>query len=97
MPLDLLCNCRFESSGEPSSFSTDVNPYEELDKGSAARLLKDHVRYYREDRTHHGLGKDADHHEFKLALHKKEKLLESVVSRLRVMRPALEPMPELRR
>jgi hypothetical protein len=38
-----------------------------------------------------------DHHEFKLALRKKEKLLESVENRLRVMQPALEPMPELRR
>jgi hypothetical protein len=37
-----------------------------------------------------------DHHEFKLALRKREKLLESVVNRLRVMQPALEPMPELR-
>jgi hypothetical protein len=37
-----------------------------------------------------------DHHEFKLALRKKEKLLESVENRLRVMQPALEPMPELR-
>jgi hypothetical protein len=36
-----------------------------------------------------------DHHEFKLALRKKEKLLESVVGRLRVMQPALEPIPEL--
>ena len=31
-----------------------------------------------------------DHHEFKLALRKKEKLLDSVVSRLRVMQPELE-------
>ena len=38
-----------------------------------------------------------DHHEFKLALRKKEKLLESVENRLTVMQPALEPMPELRR
>jgi hypothetical protein len=38
-----------------------------------------------------------DPREFKLALHNKEKLLESVLSRLRVMQPALEPMPELRR
>jgi hypothetical protein len=38
-----------------------------------------------------------DHREFKLALRNKEKVLESVVSRLRVMQPALEPMPELRR
>jgi hypothetical protein len=37
-----------------------------------------------------------DHHEFKLALRKKEKLLESVENRVRVMQPALEPMPELR-
>jgi hypothetical protein len=36
-----------------------------------------------------------DHHEFKLALRKKEKLLESVVSRLKVMEPVLEPIPEL--
>jgi len=38
-----------------------------------------------------------DHHEFKLALRKKEKLLESIENRLRVMQPALEPMAELRR
>ena len=38
-----------------------------------------------------------DHREFKLALLKREKLLESVVNRLRVMQPALEPMSELRR
>jgi hypothetical protein len=37
-----------------------------------------------------------DHREFKLALHNKEKLLESVVNRLRVIQPTLEPMPELR-
>jgi len=37
-----------------------------------------------------------DHHEFKLALRKKEQLLESIENRLRVMQPALEPMPELR-
>jgi len=36
-----------------------------------------------------------DHHEFKLALRKKEELLESVVSRLRVIEPELELMPEL--
>jgi hypothetical protein len=36
-----------------------------------------------------------DHHEFKLALRRKEKLLESVVNRLRVMQPELEPIPEL--
>jgi hypothetical protein len=36
-----------------------------------------------------------DHHEFKLALRKKEELLESVVSRLRVMQPAPEQIPEL--
>jgi hypothetical protein len=40
---------------------------------------------------------DRAHREFKLALRKKEKLLESVVSRLRVMQPALEPIAELRR
>jgi hypothetical protein len=38
-----------------------------------------------------------DHHEFKLALRKKEKLLDSVENRVRAMQPALEPMPELRR
>ncbi len=38
-----------------------------------------------------------DHREFKLALLKREKLLDSIVNRLRVMPPALEPMPELRR
>jgi hypothetical protein len=37
-----------------------------------------------------------DHREFKHALLKREKLLESVVNRLRVMQPALEPMSELR-
>jgi hypothetical protein len=37
-----------------------------------------------------------DHHEFKLALRTKEKLLESVENRLRVMQPALEPVPEFR-
>jgi hypothetical protein len=36
-----------------------------------------------------------DHREFKLALRKKEKLLESVVSRLRVMQPTLESIPVL--
>ena len=36
-----------------------------------------------------------DHREFKLILRKREKLLESVVNRLRVMQPALEPMAEL--
>ncbi len=36
-----------------------------------------------------------DHHEFKLALRKNEKSLESIGSRLRAMQPALEPMPEL--
>ena len=36
-----------------------------------------------------------DHREFKLALRKREKLLESVVNRLRVMQPELEPMQEL--
>jgi hypothetical protein len=36
-----------------------------------------------------------DHHEFKLVLRRKEKLLESVVNRLRVLQPALEPTPEL--
>ena len=35
-----------------------------------------------------------DHHAFKLALRKNEKALESVVSRLRTLRPASEPMPE---
>ena len=38
-----------------------------------------------------------DHHEFKLGLRKKEKLLDSVENRVRAMQPALEPMPELRR
>ena len=38
-----------------------------------------------------------DHREFKLALLKREKLLESIVSRLRVMQSALEPMAELHR
>jgi hypothetical protein len=38
-----------------------------------------------------------DHREFKLALLKREKLLDSVVNRLRIMQPALEPMPEFRR
>ena len=37
-----------------------------------------------------------DHHEFKLALRNKEKLLDSVENRVRAMQPALEPMPELR-
>jgi len=37
-----------------------------------------------------------DHREFKLALRRREKLLESVMNRLRAMQPALEPM-ELRR
>jgi len=36
-----------------------------------------------------------DHREFKLALRKREKLLESIVDRLRVMQPELEPMQEL--
>jgi hypothetical protein len=36
-----------------------------------------------------------DHHEFKIALRRKEKLLESVVSRLRVMQTELDPIPEL--
>lgn len=38
-----------------------------------------------------------DHREFKLLLLKREKLLESVENRLRVMQPAFEPMSELRR
>jgi hypothetical protein len=38
-----------------------------------------------------------DHREFKLALRRREKLLESVMNRLRAMQPALEPMQELRR
>ena len=38
-----------------------------------------------------------DHREFKVLLRKREKLLESVENRLRVMQPDLEPMPELRR
>ena len=38
-----------------------------------------------------------DHREFKSALRKREKLLESIVNRLQVMQPALEPMGELRR
>jgi hypothetical protein len=37
-----------------------------------------------------------DHHEFKLALRKKEKLLDGVENRLRVMPSTLEPIPELR-
>ena len=37
-----------------------------------------------------------DHREFKLALRKREKLLESVVDRLRVTQPAREPVSELR-
>jgi len=36
-----------------------------------------------------------DHREFKIALRRREKLLESVVNRLRDMRPAWEPMSEL--
>jgi len=38
-----------------------------------------------------------DHREFKSALRKREKLLESIVNRLQVMQPALEPIGELRR
>jgi hypothetical protein len=38
-----------------------------------------------------------DHREFKLALRKREKLLESVMNRLRARQPALEPLQELRR
>ncbi len=38
-----------------------------------------------------------DHREFKLVLRRREKLIESVVNRLRVMQPALEPLQELRR
>jgi hypothetical protein len=38
-----------------------------------------------------------DHREFKHALLNREKLLDSVRNRLRVMQPGLEPMPELRR
>ncbi len=38
-----------------------------------------------------------DHREFKLALRRRERLLESLISRLRAMQPALEPMAELRR
>ena len=38
-----------------------------------------------------------DHREFKLLLLKREKLLESVENRLRVMQPVMEPMSELRR
>jgi len=38
-----------------------------------------------------------DHREFKLALRRREKVLESVVNRLRAMQPSLEPMAELRR
>jgi hypothetical protein len=38
-----------------------------------------------------------DHHEFKLALRKKEQLLEPVENRLRVMQPELELMTELHR
>jgi len=37
-----------------------------------------------------------DHREFKLALRKREKLLESVVDRLRVTQPARDPVSELR-
>ena len=37
-----------------------------------------------------------DHREFKLALRKREKLLESVVDRLRATQPAPEPVSELR-
>ncbi len=37
-----------------------------------------------------------DHRKFKLALRKREKLLESVVDRLRVTQPAREPVSELR-
>ena len=37
-----------------------------------------------------------DHREFKLALRKREKVLEAVENRLRVMQPELEPTPELR-
>jgi hypothetical protein len=50
------------------------------------------------DQSHRDLLREishTDHHEFKLALRRKEKLLESVVSRLRVMQPALDPIPEL--
>lgn len=39
----------------------------------------------------------SDHREFKLALRRREKLLESVVHRLKVMQPVLEAVPELRR
>ena len=38
-----------------------------------------------------------DNREFKLLLLKREKLLESVENRLRVMQPVMEPMSELRR
>lgn len=38
-----------------------------------------------------------DHREFKLALRRREQLLDSVMNRLRAMQPALEPMAELRR
>lgn len=38
-----------------------------------------------------------DHREFKRTLLKREKLLESVVNRLKVMQPEFEPMSELRR
>ena len=38
-----------------------------------------------------------DHHEFELALRKKEQLLEPVENRLRVMQPELELMTELHR
>ena len=37
-----------------------------------------------------------DHREFRRALLKREKLLESVVNRLRVTQPAPEPVSELR-
>jgi hypothetical protein len=37
-----------------------------------------------------------DHREFKRALLNREKVLESIENRLRVMQPELEPTPELR-
>lgn len=37
-----------------------------------------------------------DHREFKLALRKREKLLDSVENRLRVIQPELEPTADLR-
>jgi hypothetical protein len=38
-----------------------------------------------------------DHREFKLALLERERLLESLVNRLRLLQPELEPMSNIRR